>query len=436
VFAFSACHAQTPTPAIAPGRTCVVGAPQRPSNDSISIATTAPIGAAHAPQPANFAERFVFAQLYETLIRVDCDGRAYSGLARSWTVDATKTRVTFVLRDGARFWSGDPVTARDVVAAWQATAGSLADSNQVARRLADGSTLVDDHTLTVSLPNTDSLVFAEPALAIYKKMIGVSWPEGSGPYQAGEPARDVAPGQLALTPVDHTSPRLVIRSGPDARDAIDSGIDLLLTADPVALSYASTRPDYITAPLPWSRTYALAVPGRSASAVADALSGDSTAFRASLARDAVRADARATELPVWWAKGCENSQPQVSTPPNVSRRSARIVYRSDDRVAQGLAERLVAVGRRATAVALSPSDYARSLRSGAELAYIIALPRTSLAPCFDLAALYSSAPWLGVGPIADPLVPLIDTRDKIIMKRDHVSALVDWDGTLRMSDRP
>jgi len=430
----SACNAAAPTPSVSPAASCTIGAAQRVATDSISVAVTTPIAAAHAPRPANVGERFVFAQLYETLIGIDCDGHAYPALARSWTTDATKTRVTLVLRDDARFWSGDAVTTRDVLAAWQATAAMPADSNHLARRLADGTTIVDDHTLTVSLPNTDSLVLAEPTLAIYRRRTGVAWPEGTGPYRAGEPARDVAPG-LALTPVDGKAPRLFIRSGPDARDAIDSGVDLLLTSDPVALSYASARPNYDVTPLPWNRTYVLAVPGRSVGAVAEALSSaDSVAFRSSLARDAVRADARAAESLVWWTRECDATQPLAAAPPVPGRRL--IVYRSDDPIARGIAERIVAVGRRATAAPLGAAEFNRVLRAGNELAYVIALSRTSIAPCFDLAALHSSAPWLGAGPIADALVPLVETRDKAVVKHDRVSASVDWDGTLRMNARP
>jgi Bacterial extracellular solute-binding proteins, family 5 Middle len=429
------CKTPSPTPTASPARSCEVGAAQRVPAESISVALTGPISPAHAPRPGNPAERFVFAQLYETLIQLDCDGRAAPGLARSWTIDATKTRVTLVLRDNARFWNGDLVTTRDVVTAWQATAATPADSNQLAHRLVNATTIVDDRTLTVSLPNTDSLVLVEPALAVYRRTTGAVWPQGTGPYRAAESARDVAPGQLTLTPMQPTAPRLAIRSGPDARDAIDTGVDLLVTADPVALSYASTRPEYSAVPLPWNRTYALAVPSRSPSAVAEALSPsrDSAAFRASLARDAVRADARTADMPAWWTsiQGCESNLSPGS--PNTGRRSQRIVYRADDHVARELAERLVAVGGRATAAALAPADFARAWRAGNELAYIVALSRTPPAPCFDLGALLSSAPWLGGGSISDALVPLVDTRDKAVMRRDRVSASVDWDGTLRVS---
>src|SRR6516225_704612 len=48
---------------------CAVAATGTPA-ESIAVATTAPINPAHAPFSTNSAERFVFAQVYETLIGV------------------------------------------------------------------------------------------------------------------------------------------------------------------------------------------------------------------------------------------------------------------------------------------------------------------------------------------------------------------------------
>ena len=209
----------------------------------------------------------------------------------------------------------------------------------------------------------------------------------------------------------------------------------------MAVSYASARSDLTTIPLPWSRAYALALRSRTPAVVTDVLSsaGDSAAaFRASLARDAVRAEARAATPDDWWTsiQGCQSSRPQGTMPPPdlAGQRPPRIVYRSDDHVARELAARLVAVGHRGTATPLAPADFARALRAGIELAYVVDLPRASLAPCHDLAALLSSAAWLSDGGTANgALIPLIDTRERAIMKRDRVSATIDWDGTMRMS---
>ena len=167
---------------------CAVGSTGVPV-ESIAVAATAPINPAHAPFPTNSAERFVFAQLYETLIDVDCEGHAYPGLAKSWTTDATKTRVTLVLREGAQFSNGEPLTARDVVAAWRTAAGT--SDSSLARRMADATTVVDDRTLLISLPDTESLALAEPALAVYRSTVTSRWPLSSGPYRALESAADV-----------------------------------------------------------------------------------------------------------------------------------------------------------------------------------------------------------------------------------------------------
>jgi hypothetical protein len=110
------------------------------------------------------------------------------------------------------------------------------------------------------------------------------------------------------------------------------------------------------------------------------------------------------------------------------------VYRSDDHVARGLAERLVALGRRATAASLPTGEFARALRMGNEAAYIIALPRPSLTVCRDMTALRTTAPWLTASEGAmDALIPLIDIRERAIVNAARVSAVVDWDGTLRMT---
>lgn len=115
----------------------------------------------------------------------------------------------------------------------------------------------------------------------------------------------------------------------------------------------------------------------------------------------------------------------------------RIAYDVRDLVARRLAERLVTVGRRGVALPLGPDTFARALRDGSEPAYVIGLPASTLDVCSDAARLVASAPWLlpanGSGPqtAAATIIPLVDTRDRAIVNRDRVSAMVDWDGTLR-----
>jgi hypothetical protein len=383
-------------------------------------------------QPTNAAERFVFAQAFETLINVDCEGRAYPGLAASWTTDATKTRVTLTLREGSHFWNGDAVGANDVAAAWREAAQAGGDGGELARRVADGTTIVDSRTLTVSLPDTEWLVLASPALSIWRPRTGARLPEGTGPYRITEPAADVAPGRLAL--LSQSGMRLVVRTTPsaDARDAIDAGADLVPSAEPVTVRYAAARSELTTVPLPWLRTYVLTIPGSATGTLNDVIpsAGDSAqTIRASLARDAVRAEARPAATTGWWSdtQGCE-SHHGTTVPDRVGRRP-RIVYNGDDRVARDIADRLVALGSRLAATPLAPPDFARALSSGGEAAYVVSLPHSSLASCHDNASLVSSAPWLTVG---GALVPLIDTRERAIVNRSRISATIDWDGTLRV----
>ena len=424
-------HGSTPRPV----ESCVIGNAQPKADDTLLVATTAPVDWTRVPVPANKAERFAFAQLYETLIDVDCDGRARPGLAASWTLDATKSRITIAIRPGAMFWSGKPVTANDVLAAWRRTAAQSIASGNLAREIVNGATIIDDHTLLVSLPDTAWLVLSSPELAVYEQQATALWPEGSGPYRIAEQS---AQGGFVLMPIaSQSAPYL--RSRPvtgDPRDAIDAGSDVLITDDPVAVSYANARGNVAAIPLPWTRTYALALPVTE-SRIASAWQRpelELAASRASLARDAVHADARAAELPYWWqgsltCGATPDSLPVTST----SVRSNHVVYVRDDPIARGLAERLVAIEPHSVAVGLAPNDFARSLREGAEVAYVIDLPRRSFSSCVDFNDLRSRAPWLASAADVDAkLVPLIDTRETALLTR-RVSASVEWSGTLHFS---
>ena len=399
------------------------------------LATGGPIDRAHVPAGTNAAERLAFAQVYETLIDVDCDGTARPGLAASWTFDATRTRVTLTLRDGARFGKGKPVGAGDVLAAWQATAAGPSPSAPLAREIARGTTVIGDHTLLVSLPDTDWLVLADRALAVYEPESADEFPSGSAPYRIAESS----PAQLVLVPSAPSSdPYLLIRrfASGDPRDAIDAGADVVVTGDPAIIAYAATRANLMAAPLPWTRTYALLLSGAAPRLVQLFRRPDSevAVLRSSLAHDAVHAEARAAQPPYWWdGRGsCGAVLDTLRATPASGERTNRVVYRRDDGIARGLAERLVALDKSTVAVGLSPDAFARALAEGGDLAYVLDLPRASLSPCEDLRALRSAVPLLMSGDSAQAkLVPLIDTRETAMLKRLRVSATVDWRGTLR-----
>ena len=464
--------------------------------DTVTIALTHAVDPSHAPVPRNESERLLFAQLYETLIRVDCTGRPYPGLAASWRADTSGRRWTFTLRDSASFWDGTPVTARDVAASWSVRAqrADVEDTLRIAARAADSVLVDDERTLTVVLRRahrSTPLLFASPDLSVTKVGAHAMWPEGTGGYRVEETtaAADThaaSPAIVLRAPLDVHAPVLQFRvvSAADARDLLDGGIDVLMTSAPVVVSYAATRPELTSIPLAWDRTYVLLSPARvGANSVSDA---DST-FRNALARDAVRVEARGSEGPYWWADSGACTEAGAATPSSTSaqwgrasrqpdvremraRPVRRIVYPRGDRVARDLADRLVALTSiddradsraamlasmipgmsdgdgRWVAAGLPPDALAAALRDGRDAVYVLGLPRRVLAPCASTHALVADARWLGAdtaraqtaadvapaaGATADfarAVVPLIDTRSRLVVRRGVSGVAMEWDG--------
>jgi hypothetical protein len=399
---------------------CALSTDSTPNPDTLTIALSGGVDLAHAPVPATDAERMVFRQLYETLVRLDCDGVPQPALAASWTSSESGRRWTLTLRPDARFWDGGPVTAREVIASW--TAGDTA--------LLAGATFeaVDDHTLVVRLATESSALppqLADPGLSVTRPAPDQGWPTGSGAYRA-----DTSPGRVVLSPVfGLRRPVVVLRPlGPaDARDWLDRGIDLLVTDDAAALSYAASRPELATRPLPWDRTYLLLARG-SVPAV-------TSAWRESLARDAVHVDARPAEAPAWWTAfpACVGPPPEGAgaAPAPISR--PLIVYPRDDATARDLAGRLVALegegGGPAVRVAgLAPGELAAALASGQSAQVVIPAPRDVPGPCRAVQRLVAQAPWLS---LVTQIVPLVDTRRRVVWRRGAAAFTMDWDATLR-----
>ncbi len=396
-------------------------APPHSPPESITVALSSALVGAEQQQRRTTAEGF--AQSHATLLGVDCRGRLYAGLARFWSsgVVAHGRRWTITLRDDARFWNGDRVTASDVLAAWRSTAETT--DVELARRLVAATKVIDDRTLAVTLSDSTPLILAHASLAI-------------------RTAPSSAASRVRVRLIDATA----------ARDALDGGADLVVADDPAIVSYATHRAELLTLPLPWDRTYVVLT---SKGARLDISATLRLTLAESLA-DAVRADSRIAERPFWWESSNHCSAPvgRGTRPVAPARSSPRVVYQSGDRVAQGIAERLVAltgsrsardeneVGtllpRLSQATALAPSAFGAALRAGDDAAYVLPLPRFTVAPCYDFAMLLRAAPWLESARTGRglPVFPLIETRSHAIVRRGRVGLSVDADGSLRLLDGP
>jgi hypothetical protein len=234
----------SPAPAASPAfDPCALGDEPGAGRDTLTVA-------------AADTARLLYWQRFDTLIRLDCNGEVRPGLAQSWSADSTGFAWTFVLREDAGA----------VAAQWQAGAAD-------ALRAAGVRSVVplDARRLVVTLSAAHRLVpepFADPSLAVGRT--------------------DPAARAIAM----------VASGGRDPRDALDRGADLVLTDDPAVLEYAGSRPDFSTWALPWSRTYVLVLPHERSDL---GTVPDSAAFRAALARDAVRAPARGASAPIRWS---------------------------------------------------------------------------------------------------------------------------------------
>jgi len=393
---------------------CLVSTGPGASPDTVTVALAQPVDRAHAPVPRTDAERLLFAQLYETLVGIDCEGRPVPRLAESWSSADGDRRWTFTVRSAAQFWDGAPVSARDVLHAW-ARPDTL---------LGAVVTVPEERTIVLQFdaprPEAPRLL-ADPALAVSKGAPDKGWPIGTGPFWVPG-ASGSAQFVLAVPTAGHGAPavRFTLLGGGDLRDALDGAADLMVTTDPAVLDYAGTRPQFVVAPLPWSRTYVMLRPATAHPEPVDL----NDLWRA------VRVDGRPADRFFWWwhLTGCDMpATPDTGDAPPVR----RIEYDKSDPTAREIAGRLVArgvLGKGAVAAGLAPEELGRSLAAPGPWAYVVALARRPLPACRAGGPLSASFWASGAA-----LVPLLDTRAHVIVRRGVGPLAVEWDGTLRLA---
>ena len=370
----------------------------------VTVALTDSVDPTRAPVPRNDAERLVFAHLYETLVRFDCEGRALPALAESWTSSDGGRRWTFTLRSGAQFWDGAPVIARDIVVGKGGTGYTL--------------TPIDARSVGVWLARASDAVPAflgDPALAVTKPAPGGDWPIGTGRYWVT--GANITPQEIRA----HSSAgdTLVFRqaSGKDPRDLLDAGVDVLVTRDPAVLEYAATQPAFAVVELPWDRIYVFAAVER-------------PTIRLDGLEQAVRSAARRPRGGgggggFWWEQLQTCGPAPVAAPPAASPAAPRrIAYERGDPAARDLAARIAALGG-GTAGGLAPADFANALKGGTAAGYVLALPRAVPEPC--RAARDLLPPW----PAS--VAPLVETRARAVVRRGVSRWVMDGDGTVHLA---
>jgi len=412
-----------------------------PGTPIATVALMEPVDPGHAPRPVNASERLLFRQLYETLVRVDCDGHPMPALAATWRLAGDGRTWIVSLRQGARFADGTFVTAGAVLAAWSLPDGSALRPESL--RLLAGATALDSRTLAV-VPRgawgEAPLGLAHTDLAVAAPAGDAAWPLGTRSAHASSApdGASVIVAREADSPTGATSElRFAIVSGRDGRDPLDRGVDLLVTRDPSTLAYAAALGRFRRVPLAWQRTRVLLTPGRGPASTPPTIDA-----RRALAVDAVRGEARGAEGPYWWdGARCEAPAARAPRPPPPT--TGAVVYDASDAAGRELAERIVGLLRArggATsslfdglplsqplrAVGLTGEVLSTAVRRGGDAGYVLALERRSVDACAALDELLAAAPWLR----AEAIVPLVDTRPQAIVSQGRAGATVDWDGTL------
>ena len=411
-----------------------------------TVGLTDPVNPANAPRPTNDGEQLLFRQLYETLIRVDCAGRAVPGLAESWRLDGDTRTWILTLREGARFSDGSPLTANDVRDSWLRDGGDGLRLDVA--RLVQEAAAVSERELAVVLQRHRAdapVALAHQDLAVARRIATSPWPQGTrvGWAVTEERRQGSALSAITLARGDASPIQFLIAQG-DPRDLIDRNIDLLLTRDPASLDYAATLPQFQSVPLAWQRTQVLLAPGRPPSS--PSLSPEA---RQALADDAVRGEARGAEGPFWWQALSDCILPAAPRPSQATL-IPRVVYDARDGAARDLAERLVGLTRTSSPAAqpfldallpdrprrtyqrtagLAGEALAAARGRGADAAYITSIDSRPLDACRELQTMMETMPWL------DPqsIVPLVDTRLRAIVRRERGGVTADWDGGLLLS---
>lgn len=127
--------------------------------------------------------------IYETLTKINADGKVTPLLAESWEVSPDLKTYTFRLRKGVKFQNGEPFDARAVKFSFD-RAGAEKSTNKDKRTFANLTTqVVDDHTVVLLNkeidPDLPFLLGQATAIVVEPKSVdtNATKPVGTGPYR-------------------------------------------------------------------------------------------------------------------------------------------------------------------------------------------------------------------------------------------------------------
>jgi hypothetical protein len=272
-------------------------------------------------------------------------------------------------------------------------------------------------------------VLAHPALVTIKQTAGVAL--GSGAFQLAAATE----GKLLLAAENGVTTSLTIVTG-DLRDALDAGVDVIVTRDPRTLSYAAGLREYTGIPLSWADQYVLVTPDLAKDPLT--ISHDVLQLE-HIVRVSARSPVTSERKPWWGHVGhCRLAGPD---PRAATATRSRLVYHTADPVARSVAERLVAVAgadRRLVAVGLMPDQFRSAMRTGSDWGYIVRLPTLPLAPCLVADQVLEYAPWLELSGGTTALTALIEIRSHAVVRSSRVVGRVelDWQGALVVLPTP
>ncbi|HMQ38704.1 MAG TPA: ABC transporter substrate-binding protein [Micropruina sp.] len=171
------CVAQSPINTTPQAHTLAVGATLEPPTMNPSAS------------PAASIPQVLLYNVYETLVKMNAEGKLTPLLAQAWDVSPDRTVYTFRLNPAARFASGTPVTAQAVVTSFnriktENVAPPLVEQMKVVK----STEAVDEHTVKVTLSrpsnlwlydisSTAGIIYDPSGLATLDTV-----PAGSGPF--------------------------------------------------------------------------------------------------------------------------------------------------------------------------------------------------------------------------------------------------------------